>query len=191
MEYKDIKVSLSRLYYPVKVLGPGDRVGIWLNGCRKRCESCVSPEMQQYDPSKEIPVDSIIKMITGIQDHIDGFTISGGEPFYNPNALCALVQALVEISDDILIFSGYTHDELIAMKDPNVDRILANCAVLIDGEFVKTKSVNVGLRGSSNQQCWIFKYPEKYDGIIQRPRELQTVVYGNSVLTIGIPWESK
>lgn len=29
-------ISLARVYYPVKVLGPGSRVGIWLNGCHRK-----------------------------------------------------------------------------------------------------------------------------------------------------------
>ena len=29
----EAKISLGRMYYPVKSLGPGNRVGIWLNGC--------------------------------------------------------------------------------------------------------------------------------------------------------------
>lgn len=106
------KISLARIYYPVKVLGPGNRVGIWLNGCEKKCPGCISPELQIYDSAKEVSVQDIIQMVNRIDSQIDGFTISGGEPFYNPIALNALVTAISSISDDILIFTGYTLEEL-------------------------------------------------------------------------------
>ena len=70
-------ISLARVYYPVKVLGPGSRVGIWLNGCHRKCPGCISPELQGYDPAKEVSVQDVIKMIMRIDSPIDGFTISG------------------------------------------------------------------------------------------------------------------
>ena len=100
----EAKISLGRMYYPVKSLGPGNRVGIWLNGCNRRCVGCISPELQIYDSSKEVTVNELMKMIQRIEAPIDGFTISGGEPFLNPEALNEMVQSLMSICDDILIF---------------------------------------------------------------------------------------
>ena len=187
MRRMDIKISLGRMYYPVKVLGPGNRVGIWMNGCDRGCNGCISPELQFYDRSKEVTINEIMQMIERIESPIDGFTISGGEPFYNPEALNALVQALSGICDDILIFSGYTFEELRAKNKESIDSVLNTCAALIDGPYVKELNDNIGLRGSSNQRIWIFKYPDKYTGIKFAERELQNIVYGGKVLTIGIP----
>lgn len=187
MKQINVKISLARIYYPVYVLGPGCRVGIWMNGCKRGCIGCVSPELQMYDKSKEVSIDEIIQMIKRIDAPIDGFTISGGEPFYRPEALSALIKALVDICDDILIFSGYTIEELKAQSKISIDSILNTCAALIDGPYIKELNDNSGLRGSSNQRCWVFKYPDKYAGIEIAERKLQTVVYGESVLTIGIP----
>ena len=187
MEQTDRKVSLARLYYPVKVLGPGNRVGIWLNGCNRGCSGCVSPELQKYDSSKEVSVDEIMKMIDKIQSPIDGFTISGGEPFYKPDSLAILVQALASITDDILIFTGYTYEELRARKDESIDAVLDTCSVLVDGPYIKVLNNNVGLRGSTNQRFWIFKHKDKYHGIDKEDRLFQNIVYGSNVLMIGIP----
>ena len=181
------KISLSRVYYPVKVLGPGNRVGIWMNGCPRSCPGCVSPEMQEYDYSKEVSVSDLMNMIKRIQAPIDGFTISGGEPFFRPDALNELVIALATYNDDILLFSGYTLDELKKMQNDSVNSVLNTCSVLVDGPYVENLNDNRGLRGSSNQHCWVFKYSEKYDGIESMNRELQNVVYANNLLTIGIP----
>lgn len=187
MKDMDAKISLARMYYPVTVLGPGSRVGIWMNGCDRRCTGCISPELQIYAKSKEVGINEILQMIQRIRAPIDGFTISGGEPFYRPKALNELVKALADISDDILIFSGYTIEELKAKGKKEIDSVLDICAALIDGPYVEKSNNNRGLRGSSNQRCWIFKYPDKYVGIEDEERKLQTVIYGNRVLTIGIP----
>ena len=185
------KISLARMYYPVKVLGPGNRIGIWMNGCDRDCAGCISPELQKYDRSREMDVEEIIQMIGQIKAPVDGFTISGGEPFYHPEALQALVRALARIHDDILIFTGYTIEELRARNDDSVNDVLSTCAALIDGPYVRELNDGIGLKGSSNQRCWIFKYQEKYAGIEAEPRALQTVVYGKGLLTIGIPQGEK
>lgn len=187
MKSMEAKISLGRMYYPVKALGPGSRVGIWVNGCSRSCAGCISPELQVYDSSKEVTVHEIMGMIRRIEAPIDGFTISGGEPFYNPEALNGLVQQLTGICDDILIFTGYTMEELRAREEEAIHSVLNTCAALIDGPFVKELNDNRGLRGSTNQRCWIFKHHDRYEGIEAADRTLQSIIYGNKVLTIGIP----
>lgn len=183
----EMKISLGRMYYPVTVLGPGNRVGIWMNGCDRGCTGCISPELQEYDSTKEVSINEILQMLQRIDAPIDGFTISGGEPFYRPEALAALVQSLAEICDDILIFTGYTMEELRAQNKKSVNSVLDTCAALIDGPYIKELNDNRGLRGSKNQRCRIFKYHDRYKDIENADRELQNIMYGNKVLTIGIP----
>ena len=182
-----MKISLARMYYPVKTLGPGNRVGIWMNGCNRRCVGCISPELQKYDAAKEVTVNELMQMIHLIEAPIDGFTISGGEPFFVPEALNAMVQSLASICDDILIFTGYTIEELRALKNEAVDSVLNTCAALVDGPYIRELNDGKGLRGSSNQRCLIFKHHDRYEGIETSNRTLQNVMYGNIVLTIGIP----
>ena len=181
------KVSLARIYYPVKVLGPGSRVGIWLNGCLKNCPGCISPEMKYYDPSKEVDVRDIHQMVSKIKAPIDGFTISGGEPFYDPRALNALVNSLATVCDDILIFTGHSLEELKAKENESVFSVLNTCAAIIDGPFIRELNEQKGLRGSSNQRCWVFKYHDRYAKIMEEERSLQNVLYDRGLLTIGIP----
>lgn len=187
MGMEDNKLSLARIYYPVKVLGPGLRVGIWLNGCPRQCRGCISPELQKYDISKEVTVKQIVNMIRKISGPIDGITISGGEPFLKREALGVLITNLLEISDDILIYSGYTLDELKQLQDYDVDYVLENCACIVDGPYIEELNDSKGLRGSSNQKIWINRYFDRYSDFDKEERRLQNVVYNDSVLTIGIP----
>ena len=51
---------IARILYPVKVLGPGNRIGIWFNGCIHHCKGCSNPELwktqERYKVSKEIRI---------------------------------------------------------------------------------------------------------------------------------------
>lgn len=187
MKQSEAKISLARMYYPVKSLGPGNRVGIWVTGCNRRCFRCISPELLKYDSSKEVPISGIMQMVQSIEGPIDGFTISGGEPFLKPSGLNELVQAIATVNDDILIYTGYKIEQLIAKNDYDINSVLSTCAVLIDGPYIERLNDSKGLRGSSNQRCFIFKHNDKYEGIETSDRILQNIVYGNKVLTIGIP----
>lgn len=162
-------------------------MGIWTTGCSRRCQGCISPELQYYDEEKELDVEAVIKMICSITYPIDGFTISGGEPFLNPKALETLVRQLSKINDDILIYTGYTLNELKQLSMVEVDNVLNTCAVLIDGSYIADLNDNCGMRGSSNQCVHIFRHYDRYVDYEMQERKIQNVAYGNGMLMIGIP----
>lgn len=191
MKDNSVRISIARIYYPVKVLGPGSRVGIWMTGCDRGCKGCISPEYRQYDERREVRPEDVGRMIDSIPYTIDGFTISGGEPFYHTEALAALIRVVRSYSEDIIVFTGYKLEELKAMNDPNVDEVLESISVLIDGPFEIAKNDCRGLRGSANQNIHIFRMEDRYEGIQDCSTELQPVVYGNSLFTIGIPQDRK
>lgn len=102
-------------------------------------------------------------------------------------ALCSLVEELALISDDILIYTGFLLDELIERHDEHINRIIALSAAVVDGPYIDELNDGVGIRGSSNQKLHILKHHEKYCGLDTCKREVQTVLYENRLLTIGIP----
>lgn len=180
-------LSVARIYYPVKTLGPGRRVGIWTAGCSHKCRGCISPELQSADAGRKMATSEIIALVNRIGCTPEGFTISGGEPFLQVEALCSLVEALALISDDILIYTGFLLDELIERHDEHINRIIALSAAVVDGPYIDELNDGVGIRGSSNQKLHILKQHEKYCGLDTCKREVQTVLYENRLLTIGIP----
>src|SRR5437899_11617845 len=36
------EIAISRIHFPVTKLGPGRRIGIWVQGCSVRCPGCIS-----------------------------------------------------------------------------------------------------------------------------------------------------
>lgn len=181
-------MRIKRICYPVRVLGPGERVGIWVTGCRFHCEGCMSPELQSFCAGREIPCEKIVAHIKRDAPQADGFTISGGEPFEQPEELAKLVRAIrAGFCDDIIIYTGYTIAELKQMKNESVDYILGNIAVLVDGRYQESQNSGTGLRGSDNQCIHIFYNREKYEYMKDCRRTVQVFNYKDAnSLIVGL-----
>jgi anaerobic ribonucleoside-triphosphate reductase activating protein len=138
---------LSRLHFPITALGPGNRIGIWLQGCSLRCSGCVSADT--WRPGRgRTTVASVLETVRPWLRDADGVTISGGEPFEQPIALVALLQAIRENFDgDILVYTGL---ELIDLDDV-LRRAEGLIDALITGPYRNDLPQTLPLRGSDNQ----------------------------------------
>ncbi len=148
----------------------------------------MSPELRDFSAGNEVSVDSIIASIEKITDPICGFTISGGEPFEQPKELNLLVSGLSEkYGDDIIIYTGYSLEELKRKDNEDINSIIEKISVLVDGRYVRELNDEKGLRGSSNQVIHIFKNRKLYEYMNDCQRSLQIFNYqiDNSLL-IGI-----
>ncbi len=182
---------VARILYPVKVLGPGLRVGIWFAGCRHFCRGCSNPELWEFGPEYRTSVDAVMQMIGKIhrQHPVEGFTVTGGEPFEQAEELAGLAVQLTAVSADILIYSGYTLHELTERADPFTDDILRRTAVLIDGRYQEERNENCRLRGSSNQTIHMLN--DSYQGLYreyleQQENEIQNFMASDGIISVGI-----
>lgn len=184
-------MNVARILYPVEVLGPGKRLGIWVCGCRRGCKGCSNPELWVQKPEYEVTVEDIMSLVSRISDlhKINGFTISGGEPMDQPEGLSQLITQLSAYSKDILIYTGYRIDELKKREDPATNIILSRAAVLIDGEYREEENIDVLLRGSSNQRIHIL-IPEMAEGyekyLASAHNQIQNFTTLNGVVSVGI-----
>ena len=107
-------MNIARILYPVKVLGPGNRIGIWTAGCPRRCHGCSNPELWESRPQYEVAVPKLMTMLMPLLNRreTDGVIITGGDPFFNPRELYSLLLSLGQHTDDILVYTGYTIEEL-------------------------------------------------------------------------------
>lgn len=178
---------IKRICYPVTALGPGLRIGIWVTGCEKNCPGCMSPELRSREAGRQIGVGDVLGMLNTIDGPVDGVTISGGEPFLQPDELKSLVCGIREsITEDIIVYSGYTLSELKAQNCQSITAILDNISVLIDGPYVDGMNDGIGIRGSSNQNIHIFRPDADYRDLAHGKRSIQSFRYNNQILLIGI-----
>lgn len=189
-------IRLHNLAYRTKVLGPGERFAIWLQGCKRRCKGCMSESSRPLDGGRAASISGLCRVILR-QEGLEGITVSGGEPFLQPEALCALLERIrSESSLGVIVYTGYTLEQLREMHDPWVDKMLDGYIdLLIDGEYVESLNDGKSLRGSSNQQVLFLtdRYlPEQklYEGTT---RNAEVQMTENQVFFIGIPgketWE--
>ena len=182
-------MRIERAVNYIRTLGPGLRLCIWVNGCSRGCPGCVSQRLQQPDESTDV---DIYEYFVGYNlDRIDGVTISGGEPFEQPEELNKLVDYLIKRGmRDILVYTGYTLSELKSQKNNCIDLVLGKISVLIDGPYIIERDMGKGnLRGSDNQ-CIHYLFPEYkdvYDSYISELREPEELILGNTLLSVGIP----
>lgn len=143
-----MRLNLSRVHFPVTSLGPGSRVGIWFQGCSIRCPGCVSVDTWRSGLG-QTTVDAVIDAIEPWLPEAHGVTISGGEPFEQPEALCALLTSIRKTTAiDILLYTGYS----IEAVSHWLSRMEGLIDALISDPFQIDLPQTLPLRGSDNQR---------------------------------------
>ena len=134
--------------------GPGFRLAVFTQGCPHHCPGCHNPETHPFDKGKEVDTEKIIRMM---EDNplLDGITLTGGDPFCQPEACAVLAEAAKKMGLNVWAYSGWTYEELLekAETDTDILDVLKNTDVLIDGPFVlKERTLELRFRGSRNQR---------------------------------------
>jgi anaerobic ribonucleoside-triphosphate reductase activating protein len=146
-----VTLFLSRLHFPVTTLGPGRRIGLWFQGCTIRCPGCISVDTWQTGQG-ETELSAVLQELGRLAPDADGLTVSGGEPFEQPDALAAILHAWRSMSDrDVLVFTGH-HMETIS---PWLSAHPGLIDALVTGPFRSDLPQTLALRGSDNQDLQV------------------------------------
>jgi anaerobic ribonucleoside-triphosphate reductase activating protein len=144
-----MKVRLHAFEPASRANGPGVRAVVWFQGCTLGCPGCFNPETHARLGGYEAEVDDLAVEILACRG-IEGVSVSGGEPFQQPEALAALAGRLRQTPLSILVFSGYTMEAIA--KLPRGPEVLNQIDVLVAGPYVERLPLGRGLLGSSNQR---------------------------------------
>lgn len=138
---------------------PGVSVSFYTQGCPHRCPGCHNPETWDFNGGKEFTpsvIDEIITALTanGVKRSL---SIAGGEPLCDENlALTLLVISKVKEKlpeTKVYIWTGFYYENLLKNLTPELEKILAETDVLIDGPYIESlRDITLPLRGSSNQR---------------------------------------
>lgn len=134
--------------------GPGIRYAIYTQGCPHHCLECHNPETWGFEGGKRSSIQELLEKPLQ-EPWIRGVTLSGGEPFCQPEACHAIAKAFHQFGKSVWVYTGYTWEQLQRMATQNhaIALLLEETDVLVDGPFcINLRQVNLRFRGSSNQR---------------------------------------
>lgn len=171
--------------------GPGRRFAIWLQGCPLRCPGCCNPEMLRFDGGTPMEIAEVMRTIQRARrrHQIEGVTLLGGEPFSHAIVACELAEQSQRQGLSVMVFSGFTIEELIAKGESSVDRLLAATDILVDGPY-RSDLPESDRRwiGSSNQKIhFLSDLYSRDDPCWRQPNTIEIRVSGGELGVNGFP----
>lgn len=146
-----MKIRLAGLVNDSIVDGPGLRLAVFAQGCPHHCPGCHNPQSHDFDGGT---LRDTAEVIAVMRDNplLDGITLTGGEPFAQPEACAEVARAAHAAGLGVWCYSGYTFEQLLA-GNAEQRRLLEAVDVLVDGPFLlEQRSLELRFRGSANQR---------------------------------------
>lgn len=180
---------IDQILFPVESLGPGKRIAVWVVGCTHQCEGCSNPELWKATNQQPVSPSQLFTAISqiAVRFPVEGVTITGGEPMDQAEELLELVRMLKTITNDILVYTGYLHKQLLQSEIHRA--VLDEIAVLVDGPYVKALNCSLPMRGSSNQQILLFDlaFEDRYKAYLNTDkRRIQNFYFADESVSVGI-----
>lgn len=144
-------LRVARMLSPVTSLGPGRRLGLWVQGCDLGCRGCASRDTWDRAGGTLVAVDELARQIAAVVAHDDltGLTLTGGEPIDQAADLASVVDRVRETADDldVLVFTGYAPSAARRRG-----RALWECAdTVVAGPYRQDLPSEDPIRASANQ----------------------------------------
>ncbi|AOT23315.2 anaerobic ribonucleoside-triphosphate reductase-activating protein [Escherichia phage KKP 3954] len=141
-------------YEPVDLInGEGVRCSLWVSGCSHGCRGCFNQKAWSYSYGKPFTNENVEQVLKDLsRPFVKGLTILGGEPLdpqniYNVKNLIEKVRDVYGSSKDIMVYTGYTFEEVPLYIKNLVD-------IIVDGKYEINNPTTKPFRGSDNQRLW-------------------------------------
>ena len=132
--------------------GPGFRFSCFVQGCPHCCPGCHNQESHDPAGGRDMAVEEVAKELLK-NPLTDGLTLSGGEPFAQPEDCLRLARTAHENGLNVWCYSGWTFEYLRDQGTPAQRALLEELDVLVDGPFLlEQRSLALPWRGSGNQR---------------------------------------
>lgn len=154
MKDKSEFIRLAGIVRESIVDGPGIRLVVFCQGCPHGCRECHNTVTHDFAGGYDCSVDRILQAVDE-NPLLDGVTFSGGEPACQPAGFLSLARGIKERGLDIIMYSGYTFEELQSMAENSQDlaRLLQYVDILVDGRYeAEKRDLTLAFRGSTNQR---------------------------------------
>jgi anaerobic ribonucleoside-triphosphate reductase activating protein len=167
--------------------GPGKRFAVWVQGCPLRCPGCCNPEFLSFQGGTPTRVSDLVRQVEAAG--VEGITLLGGEPFAHAPAAAILARDVRASGFGVMVYSGYTIEELRANADPAVADLLTETDLLVDGPYIREQpDTTRRWIGSTNQRIHFLtdRYRED-DPCWRTPNTLELRVRGSKITVNGFP----
>ena len=134
--------------------GPGIRFVVFSQGCPHHCPGCHNAVTHDFEGGYDCSIERILAEIDA-NPLLDGVTFSGGEPVCQPEGFLILAREIKKKNLSIIMYSGYTFEELLEMAKAHLplSELLAAVDILIDGKYEESlRDLTLLFRGSRNQR---------------------------------------
>jgi anaerobic ribonucleoside-triphosphate reductase activating protein len=182
-----LTMRIAQVVASTEAEGPGRRFAVWFQGCPLRCPACCNPEFLPFDGGETKTLAELTAQLDEVE--VEGVSLLGGEPFAHAAAAAALARIARARGLSVMVYSGYTLEQIRALPDPAAAELLALTDLLVDGPYVR-ESPDTQRRwiGSTNQRVHFLT--DRYradDPCWRRPNTLEIRVRGSEVSVNGFP----
>lgn len=144
-------LNLAALLKDTRMVGPGVRDAVWVQGCTVGCPGCANQAYLPHEPRVRMPVPRLLAHLRTRRRWIDGVSVLGGEPTEQPAAVAALLRGTRELGLSTVVFTGHLYERLL--ESPAHRDLLAHTDLLIDGPYLAARHApDLHWRGSTNQR---------------------------------------
>ena len=151
-------IAISHIVPASIVDGPGVRTSLYTQGCSigrsNPCKGCQNTHLFPEAGGTVRDVEELAGelLATGLP-----ITLIGGEPLDQAEPLSYLIELLKDAGRHVIIYSGYTWEELIRRATTEDGQGIALCLIqadlLVDGRFIRDLDrKDLQWRGSTNQR---------------------------------------
>lgn len=186
------EINLAAKVSCTEAEGPGKRYALWMQGCPFRCLGCCNPHMLAFDDAKWCKVEDLVREICDTPN-IEGITLLGGEPFAQANALSKLCQKVRKEGLSVMVFTGFTLEQIQSKNNTQYQTFLEQVDLLVDGSYIqKQHTQKRRWIGSENQVVHFLtkryshlkKEPTSWDS---QSNTIELRISGDSLLINGFP----
>lgn len=121
--------------------GPGVRSVVFLQGCPMRCIYCHNPDTWKIDEGKEIDSSELLQKISRFIPYFGtdgGVTLSGGEPFMQPDFALEILRMCKEKGIHIAVDTcGYHMDNIVREALGHTDLVILDIKHAVQSKFMQ------------------------------------------------------
>jgi len=143
-------VNVTHLVERCRAFGPGERFVLRVKGCPLQCPGCHNSDFLPSVYSEWMTIRDLKRRILATGG-LEGVTFAG-EPFAQARALGILAQRIRRAGLSVMVYSGYTVEQLVSGFEPYAMWLLYSADLIVDGPYRQELPTRRPWRGSDNQR---------------------------------------